>query len=117
MISYLLTVMISKLSKYIQQNSDIQLLLTQLNVDVLAVTEIWLNDISANTLKIPNYTFVYRCRETGYGGVGFFIRHTVSFQLYDPFSSNASHATFESLFISISQIKGLRPTLCTGGNL
>ena len=82
--------------------SDIQLLLTQLNVDVLAVTEIWLNDISASTLKIPKCTFVYRCRETGYGGLGFFIRHTVSFQPYDPFSSSASHATFESLFIRIS---------------
>src|SRR6218665_285731 len=91
----------TKISKKI---SDIQLLLTRLSVDILAVTEIWLNDISASTLKISDYTFVYRYRETaaGYGGVGFFIKHTVSFQLHDLCPSNASHVTFDSLFISIS---------------
>lgn len=87
--------------------SDIQLLLTQLNVDVLAVTETWLDYKSVDTIKIPEYTFVHKCRETGCGGgVGFFIKYSVPFQLLDPTPTTQSHTSYESLFLSIPQKKG-----------
>ena len=51
---------------------DIQLLLLQLPISVLAVTETWLTDSMIDTIEIPNYNFLHKSREQGRGGrVGF----------------------------------------------
>lgn len=54
---------------------------------------------------IPLYTGIERLQLV-MAELDFFIKHTVSFQLNDLCPSNASHVTFDSLFISISQKKG-----------
>ena len=67
--------------------ADSNLLLTSLNIDVnlLAITETWLNDDSANLINLPNYSFVYHNRKSKNpgGGVGFFILKGIDFLVRD----------------------------------
>ena len=81
--------------------------MAQLNIDVLAVSEHWLDQTTAVTINIPGYTFVYNCRKEDHGGgVGFFIKWSVPFQILDPFFTNQPHTSYESLFLKIPQKKG-----------
>ena len=48
--------------------TEIQSLITQCNVNVLAVTETWLSKEEAEGVSIQGYHFVSKCRETGRGG-------------------------------------------------
>lgn len=58
---------------------DIKIVLSQLSNDVLAVTETWLDDLSADTIRMPCYRFVHKCRENDRGGsVGCFVKHTIA---------------------------------------
>lgn len=53
--------------------NEIQILLQQLPTSILAVTETWLSDSTADSIYIPNYTFTYKNRsEVGGGGCGCF---------------------------------------------
>lgn len=54
--------------------SEISLLLTQLNVSVLAVTETWLDPERASMIYIHGYKSIFKCRSGRRGGgVGFFL--------------------------------------------
>jgi len=80
--------------------TDIQLLLLQSNATVLAVTETWLNKTSADTIYIPGYVFVSKCRENEKGGgVGFFVKDTIAFEVIDTDWSSPKHGSYESMFI------------------
>lgn len=63
---------------------------------------------------IPLYTGIERL-QAGYGGVGFFIKHTVSFQLHDLCPSNASHVTFGQFIHKYFSKEG--PTIHIGNNI
>src|ERR1700733_9640988 len=79
---------------------DIEILLHHWKIDVLAVSETWLND--NDTVALQGYNFEFMNRKTGSGGgVGFFISKSLSYQLYHP----ASYDTYESLFIKITYPK------------
>ena len=76
-------------------------LLHNIKVSVVAVTEIWLTDYTADIVKLPGYKFVCKCRPTeAYGGVGFFIADTIDFNVVElPVSVNKD--VIECLFIEI----------------
>lgn len=64
------------------KTTDINMLLHDSGVDfnVLAITETWLNDVSAPSVQIPNYQFSYKNRSSKLGGgVGFFIRQDLTY--------------------------------------
>lgn len=94
------------------KTTDIQLLLQQLPIDILAVTETWLDKTSADAVQIPGYNFVHTPRDTGRGGgVGFFIRETIDYQLAPQSTPSCSHTSYESLFIRIPQLNNAPLTL------
>jgi len=63
---------------------DIETLLYQFNIDVLALTETWLDSVSAENIKTRGYTFLHKCRETiRWGGVGFFVKQHISHALLE----------------------------------
>jgi hypothetical protein len=74
-----------------------------LPTSILAVTETWLSDNTADTVHIPGYTFTYRNRREGRGGgVGLFTREDIS---YKEMIIPTSFTSFESLFINIPSTK------------
>lgn len=51
---------------------------------VLAVTETWLTELTANAISIPGYKFIHKNREEGRGGgVGFFVKDENDFHRHD----------------------------------
>lgn len=86
--------------------SEIQLLLFHLPVNVLAVTETWLTDITADSIFIPGYKFIYANRgDIGGGGTGFFIHENTEYQKFDTLPLNTP-TSYESMFINIPCKKG-----------
>src|SRR6218665_993994 len=86
---------------------DIETLLYQFNIDVLALTETWLDSVSAENIKIRGYTFLHKCRETNrWGGVGFLVKQDISHALLDLPHLAPSTSSFESLFLFLPQKKG-----------
>ena len=85
--------------------TDFNLLLTSLNIDVnlLAITETWLNDDNANLINLPNYSFVYHNRKSKNpgGGVGFFILKGIDFLVRDDLCPPSNY--YESMAIEIYQ--------------
>jgi len=82
-------------------------LLDSLPVDILAVTETWLTDATANQIHIPGYSFIYSCRPSGRGGgVGFFIKTHIKCNLMDIPKNQFDHSTYESLFVRFSLPNG-----------
>lgn len=82
---------------------DIQLLLHEIPSHVLAVSETWLDQTLDSTVHIQGYTFIHKPRETGGGGgVGFFIKHNIDYQIMP--QQHPNHTSYESLFIRISQL-------------
>ena len=76
---------------------DIIILLEVLPVDILAVTETWVDENTTNLVHIPGYTFTGQNRSTGSGGgVGFFIKSNI---IFTPMDTNLTHSTYENLFI------------------
>ena len=66
------------------KSNEIFMLLTQSNFSVLALTETWLNDDQASSIKIPGYHFIHRSRRIGIrGGVGFLIKMDIEFGVMD----------------------------------
>lgn len=85
---------------------DIHLLLVQSNTSVLALTETWLTDDLASTISIPGFNFIHRSRMTGMGGgVGYFIRSGIEFELLEAEWTKSKMTTFESMFIKLPQHK------------
>ena len=58
--------------------NEIELLLNQLPACVLAVTETWLTEATADTIRIPGFKFVYKNRVCGRGGGMGFLGRTLS---------------------------------------
>ena len=78
---------------------NLMILLDSLKIDILAVTETWLDEFSAEQIHIPGYNFISRQRSTGRGGgVGFFIKSHIIFHQME---NCLSHQSYESLFIRL----------------
>ena len=72
---------------------------------VLAVTETWLDASLEMAVSVPGYNFVHKCRHYGKGGgVGFYIKCGISFEVIDSEWSNFN-SCFECMFIKIHQTK------------
>ena len=86
--------------------NDINILLSVSEIDfhVLAVSETWLNDDSAELLSLPTYKFLYRNRlfKQG-GGLGFFIKDNLTFIIRDDLCPVSSG--FECFVIEIIRRK------------
>jgi len=83
---------------------DIETLLYQFNIDVLALTETWLDSVSAENIKIRGYTFLHKCRETNrWGGVGFLVKQHISHALLELPHLAPSTSSFGSLFLCLPQ--------------
>jgi len=82
--------------------SEIKELAEKLQISILALSETWLDNDSADTVIIPGYNFVGRARVGGRGGgVGFLIKDNFNFQIYNPLKGKSDPKTFESLFIRV----------------
>src|SRR5688572_10284362 len=82
--------------------SDIQILLQSLPVDIIAVTETWMDEAQADTVQITGYTFIHKPRETGcWGGVGYLIKSNIEYEILP----QLNHTSYESLLIRIPQPK------------
>src|SRR6218665_813783 len=83
---------------------DIETLLYQFNLDVLALTGTWLDSVSAENIKIRGYTFLHKCRETNrWGGVGFLVKQHISHALLELPHLAPSTSSFGSLFLCLPQ--------------
>jgi len=86
---------------------EIDSLLIQLPVKILAITETWLDQSTTPPPALPDYSFVHKPRNKGRGGgVALFIRKEFQFHILEPPSTCLTHTTYESLFICIPQDKG-----------
>jgi exonuclease III len=99
--------------------NEIQALLHQLSVNILAVTETWLTEPMADTIPtetwltetmvdtihISGYQFVQKPRKKGRGGgTGFFIREGIEFSIMNlPCADNSNF--YESMFIRVASKK------------
>src|SRR6218665_2436252 len=84
---------------------DIQILLAQLPVKVLAVTETWLDRNNGDSIFIPGYSFTHSSRiGGGGGGVGLFVEKDINFRIFEPQCPCMN--SYESLFVGITQKKG-----------
>ena len=91
----------------INKISEITMLLNLLPVDLLAITESWLNHSNSDQVCIPGYSFVGECRQTGRGGgVGFFIKSHIKFEIMSLPSTLPSHSSYECLLLRFPQPNG-----------
>src|SRR6218665_3581607 len=86
---------------------DLHILIMQLPVMVLALTETWLTEDNENKLGIPGYTSICTCKSRKDrigGGVALLIREDI---VYYPFNDSTLlvRHSYESIFINVSQIK------------
>jgi len=51
--------------------SELELILTQINCSVIALTETWVTDDLAPTINIEGYKFIHEARSSWIRGVGF----------------------------------------------
>ena len=104
---HLFTVMHINCRSITSKLPEIQILLSQLPVKVLAVTETWLDQSNEGSIFIPGYRFVHACRTHGRGGgVGLFIANDIRFGIFQNPCGPQSHASYESIFVTIPQTKG-----------
>ena len=69
----------------------------------MVLTETWLTDVLADTIDIPDFTFIHRSRTTGpRGEVGMFIKHGVDFLCLNGVTG-LNFDTFENLFVKLPQ--------------
>ena len=88
------------------KTSEIQLLLHQLPVNVMAVTETWLTDAAAETILYPGYKFIHKSRgDTRGGGIGFLAQDNIEFHKIDLLPTSSS-SSYESMFINIPCNRG-----------
>ena len=74
----------------------------QIRPTVIAITETWLTDSTANTYFLPDYNFVYNNRtSSGGGGVGIFINDTFDFSVCHDLNRMLPH--IECLYIEINR--------------
>jgi hypothetical protein len=87
--------------------AEISLLLAQSNTMILALTETWLTDDLASTISLPGFNFIHSSRANGKGrgGVGFFIRSDIVFEIIQADWTKSKLSTFESMFVKLPQPK------------
>lgn len=82
--------------------NELNLLLHQYEIDVLAVTETWLSEnIRDNVITIPNYVFYRKDRLSRGGGVGFFIHDSLNSKKLSV-DADRLEDDFEFLWISVT---------------
>jgi len=92
--------------------SDLQLLLHQTQIEILAVTETWLDGSEPITPNIQGYNFISKPRALGRGGgVGIFINSDIHFHEISIPTSRQPHTSYEGLFIQIPQMKSAALTV------
>src|SRR6218665_2207952 len=86
--------------------TDLQIIMDQLPVSILALTETWLTEESEYLLSISGYTTICSSRmgRTG-GGVALVLRQDIVFHILN-FNFSPAHSAYESLFVTIPQQKG-----------
>src|SRR6218665_407735 len=86
--------------------TDFQIIMDQLPVSILALTETWLTEESEYLLSISGNTTICSSRtgRTG-GGVALVLRQDIVFHILN-FNFSPAHSAYESLFVSIHQQKG-----------
>src|SRR6218665_1307572 len=85
----------------IPKMTEISLLIEQVPISILAVTETWLSDDPKGLVNIPGYCFLHQPRPGGmWGGVGLFIKNDISFEKID--LVGVKHQCYESLIVKIS---------------
>lgn len=84
--------------------TEIRELVEGLQISIVALSETWLDGSLQETIQIPGYDFIGKARlgERG-GGVGFLVKDTLKFQLYEPKGGYKNHKMYESLFIRLLQ--------------
>lgn len=84
--------------------SELQDMLIQLPVSVLALTETWLENCSEDTFSIPGYQITHRPRVGSKGGdVALLMNDKLSFKPFDHSKLNISISTLECLFIRVQK--------------
>ena len=88
------------------KHDEIKLLLTESNIDVLCLSETWLDStIPDSQIHIPGYTLECKDRNREGGGVLMYIRHDISYDVRSDIASVSSHV--ERLWVEVK----LSPTL------
>ena len=88
------------------KHDEIKLLLAESNIDVLCLSETWLDStIPDSQIHIPGYTLERKDRNREGGGVLMYIRHDISYDVRYDITSVSSHV--ENLWVEVK----LSPTL------
>src|SRR6218665_2944796 len=86
---------------------EVNILLGQTEVTILALTETWLDPDTATTISIPGYNFIHKSRSDGrWGGVGFFIKSGIEFHQIESEWSKSKADAYESMFVKLKQKTG-----------
>lgn len=95
------------LLEYVNQNANF-------NFDVISFCETWLNDSLEDLVTMENYSSVFKHKVPNKegGGLGFFVRSDLSFEVRDDFFvPNEYRALFDCLFIEIQTGSSFTNTL------
>src|SRR6218665_156349 len=106
-ISSLLSIMHINCRSILSKLSDIERILRFLSIDILAVSETWLDYTTARSIHTPGYNFEFQCRtaSTG-GGVGFFIKHSLIYYPCDLHPPCSNQSIYESSFLRFPLANG-----------
>jgi len=77
---------------------ELESILNEMPVTILALTETWLPPEAVDSFHIPGYNFIHKSRGVVYGGVGMFIRKNIRFSALTNVKASDNH-----LFRSISR--------------
>jgi len=91
---------------------DLLLLLSQIPVKIIALTETWLSPDTESQLNIPGYRVICKSRKAEMGGgIALIIREDIVYKLFSE-SNLPIHDSYERLFVTLPQEKG--PDLLVG---
>src|SRR5688572_1861759 len=90
------------------KTSIIACLLNQLSIDILAITETWLEESTTDSTQITGYSLIHKVRSTGRGGggVGFAIKNHIKYSEMEIPTNCRSHLTYEALLLRFPQADG-----------
>src|SRR6218665_3225269 len=77
---------------------ELESILNEMPVTILALTETWLPPEAADSFHIPGYNFIHKSRGVANCGVGMFIRKNIRFSAL---TNVKASDTFEKLFIQV----------------
>ena len=74
--------------------STIAFLLNQLSIDILAITETWLEEPTTDSTQITGYSLIHKVRSSGRGGgVGFAIKNHIKYKVVDRVTPDVTLST------------------------